>query len=139
MNVCYSSEEKETSTKMSDEEEGGMCSTGSTGISVGVGVSVGVEAATGTDDVLPSSEPTTPVPAVNACTTTPTTACAGTGTNEDNIIQQDEDPNKPQWPSMVDLNTRLRKVINSYQRNFKKEETKLLQKAKVSIYSVNLL
>lgn len=41
------------------------------------------------------------------------------------------DPSKPQWPSMQDLNTRLRKVITSYQRNFKKEELKLAQKAKV--------
>ncbi|CAB0008262.1 unnamed protein product, partial [Nesidiocoris tenuis] len=40
------------------------------------------------------------------------------------------DPGKPQWPSMVDLNHRLRRVINSYQRNFKKEELKMAQKAK---------
>lgn len=136
---------------MSDDEEATVAGTGGVnvgvgvgvgvnmgvGIGVGVGVSVGVpEAAsvgTTTDDVPTSSEPSTPVTAVNASTTTtPTTASAGTGTTEDNIIQQgDDDPNKPQWPSMVDLNTRLRKVINSYQRNFKKEETKLLQKAKV--------
>lgn len=44
----------------------------------------------------------------------------------------DEDPSKPQWPSMGDLNQRLRRVINSYQRNFKKEELKQAQKAKVS-------
>lgn len=43
----------------------------------------------------------------------------------------DEDPTKPQWPSMQDLNSRLRRVITSYQRNFKKEEMKLAQKAKV--------
>lgn len=42
------------------------------------------------------------------------------------------DPSRPQWPSMQDLNSRLRKVITSYQRNFKKEELKLAQKAKVS-------
>lgn len=43
----------------------------------------------------------------------------------------DDDPSKPQWPSMQDLNSRLRRVITSYQRNFKKEEMKLAQKAKV--------
>lgn len=36
------------------------------------------------------------------------------------------------WPSMQDLNTRLRRVITSYQRNYKKEEMKQQQKAKVS-------
>lgn len=36
------------------------------------------------------------------------------------------------WPSMQDLNTRLRRVITSYQRNYKKEELKQQQKAKVS-------
>lgn len=35
------------------------------------------------------------------------------------------------WPSMQDLNTRLRRVITSYQRNYKKEELKMQQKAKV--------
>lgn len=42
-----------------------------------------------------------------------------------------EDPSKPFWPSVNDLNTRLRRVVTSYQRSFKKEELKLLQKAKV--------
>lgn len=41
------------------------------------------------------------------------------------------DPNL-MWPSMQDLNTRLRRVITSYQRNYKKEELKQQQKAKVS-------
>ncbi|XP_037903696.1 chromodomain-helicase-DNA-binding protein 7 isoform X5 [Hermetia illucens] len=35
------------------------------------------------------------------------------------------------WPSMQDLNTRLRRVITSYQRNYKKEELKMQQKAKL--------
>uniref|UniRef100_A0A1A9ZZF1 Chromo domain-containing protein n=1 Tax=Glossina pallidipes TaxID=7398 RepID=A0A1A9ZZF1_GLOPL len=34
------------------------------------------------------------------------------------------------WPSMQDLNTRLRRVITAYQRNYKKEELKQQQKAK---------
>lgn len=44
------------------------------------------------------------------------------------------------WPSMQDLNTRLRRVITSYQRNYKKEELKQQQKAKVNLshYSVHI-
>lgn len=46
-------------------------------------------------------------------------------------LPAEDDPKKAPWPSMVDLNTRLRRVITSYQRNFKKEEMRLAQKAKV--------
>lgn len=35
------------------------------------------------------------------------------------------------WPSMQDLNTRLRRLITAYQRNYKREELKLQQRAKV--------
>jgi hypothetical protein len=38
---------------------------------------------------------------------------------------------KAQWPSVADLNTRLRRVISSYQRNFKREEMKMAQRAKL--------
>lgn len=34
---------------------------------------------------------------------------------------------------MQDMNTRLRRVITSYQRNYKKEELKQQQKAKVGL------
>lgn len=37
------------------------------------------------------------------------------------------------WPSIGDLNNRVRRLISTCQRNFKKEEQKLVQKAKVSI------
>lgn len=40
------------------------------------------------------------------------------------------------WPSMQDLNTRLRRVITAYQRNYKKEEMKQQQKAKVSVFKL---
>jgi chromodomain-helicase-DNA-binding protein 7 len=41
---------------------------------------------------------------------------------------------KPSWPTITDLNTRLRRVITSYQRNYRKEEQKLAAaKAKPSI------
>lgn len=42
---------------------------------------------------------------------------------------------KGQWPSINDLNTRLRRVITTYQRNYRKEEMKLAQKAKVRFIS----
>lgn len=49
-------------------------------------------------------------------------------------IPAEIDPNLV-WPSMQDLNTRLRRVITSYQRNYKKEELKQQQKAKVRFVS----
>lgn len=39
------------------------------------------------------------------------------------------------WPSVVDLNTRLRRVISSYQRSVKKEDVKILQKSKTGMES----
>ena len=40
----------------------------------------------------------------------------------DDLIEPDD---KQQWPTITDLNTRLRRVITSYQRNCRKEEQKL--------------
>lgn len=37
---------------------------------------------------------------------------------------------KFQWPSISDLNTRIRKLITSFQRKLKKDEVKSLQKIK---------
>lgn len=48
--------------------------------------------------------------------------------NEDIKSQTSKDL---EWPTAVDLNTRLRRVITSYQRNFKKQELAQMQKAKV--------
>lgn len=45
---------------------------------------------------------------------------------------RDDDLAHP-WPSMQDLNTRLRRLITAYQRNYKREELKMQQKAKVII------
>lgn len=42
-----------------------------------------------------------------------------------------EDMDEKQWPAINDLNTRLRRVITTYQRNYRKEEMKMAQKAKV--------
>lgn len=38
------------------------------------------------------------------------------------------------WPSMQDLNTRLRRLITAYQRNYKREELKMQQRAKVGTF-----
>lgn len=56
-------------------------------------------------------------PAGEDLTSEPATPTAG---EEAGQTPSEEDPNKPQWPSMVDLNTRLHRVITSYQLNFKK-------------------
>lgn len=43
----------------------------------------------------------------------------------------DELDDKQIWPSATDLNTRLRRVITSYQRSYRKEEQQKLSKTKV--------
>lgn len=45
--------------------------------------------------------------------------------------KNDEFDEKQPWPAINDLNTRLRRVITTYQRNYRKEEMKLAQKSKV--------
>lgn len=55
------------------------------------------------------------------------------GARDEEKLSVEDDSKKAHWPSMVDLNTRLRRVITSYQRNFKKEEMRLAQKAKVCL------
>jgi hypothetical protein len=55
------------------------------------------------------------------------------GVRDEEKLSVEDDSKKAHWPSMVDLNTRLRRVITSYQRNFKKEEMRLAQKAKVCL------
>lgn len=47
-------------------------------------------------------------------------------------IEEKQD-GKLEWPTIGDLNTRLRRVITAYQKNFRKEEIKQLQKARVSV------
>uniref|UniRef100_A0A0A9YRD7 Chromodomain-helicase-DNA-binding protein 6 n=1 Tax=Lygus hesperus TaxID=30085 RepID=A0A0A9YRD7_LYGHE len=101
-----SSEDKEM--KLSDEDDVASESAG------GLGTSDDISQADPTDEPGASS------------TQTQSTGPAG---------EDPAEPGKPQWPSMVDLNHRLRRVINSYQRNFKKEEMKMAQKAKTGIGS----
>lgn len=59
-------------------------------------------------------------------------ACSESQQLEGDDIKEDPSEDKT-WPTMTDLNTRLRRVITSYQRNYRKEEQKLqATKAKVS-------
>lgn len=60
---------------------------------------------------------------------------SGLDDEESTTHPSESDPNLI-WPSMQDLNTRLRRVITSYQRNYKKEELKQQQKAKVRIINI---
>lgn len=67
-----------------------------------------------------SSDPSTPVTTEENATST-------------SIISQTSiSSDKNIWPSIGDLNNRVRRLISTCQRNFKKEEQKLVQKAKVS-------
>lgn len=50
--------------------------------------------------------------------------------------KNDELEEKHTWPAVNDLNTRLRRVITTYQRNYRKEEMKLAQKAKVGEFKL---
>lgn len=47
-------------------------------------------------------------------------------------IEDPKSDGKLDWPTIGDLNTRLRRVITAYQKNFRKEEIRQLQKARVS-------
>lgn len=56
---------------------------------------------------------------------------------EDRAIEDSED--KYMWPAITDLNTRLRRVITSYQRNCRREEQKLAaSKAKVKFSHIKV-
>lgn len=63
-------------------------------------------------------------------------ACSENQQLEDADLK-DETGDDKAWPTITDLNTRLRRVITSYQRNYRKEEQKLqATKAKVSHVSL---
>lgn len=48
----------------------------------------------------------------------------------------DDADDRLQWPTVTDLNTRLRRVITSYQRSYRKEEQKMAAaKAKVCYFA----
>lgn len=103
--VFINSEEKETAlAKLNDIEEG-------------------PELPINSEEV--SSEPSTPLatmPTEDNVTSSAVGLPAPTSTSTDEFL----------WPSIGDLNNRVRRLISTCQRNFKKEEQKLVQKAKVS-------
>lgn len=68
-----------------------------------------------------SSEPPTPLPTEENAISIAIAPPTPTSTTDEYI-----------WPSIGDLNNRVRRLISTCQRNFKKEEQKLVQKAKVS-------
>lgn len=68
-----------------------------------------------------TSEPSTPLTAEENTTSTVVAPITPTSVTDEYI-----------WPSIGDLNNRVRRLISTCQRNFKKEEQKLVQKAKVS-------
>lgn len=76
----------------------------------------------GGQDTPLSSPPGSPAPA---------SALAGPGGEEGVSVAGGS---ASQWPSMQDLNTRLRRLITSYQRNYKREELKMQQRARVIIF-----
>lgn len=69
-----------------------------------------------------SSEPSTPLAIEENATTVALAPPTPTSVAADEFV----------WPSIGDLNNRVRRLISTCQRNFKKEEQKLVQKAKVS-------
>lgn len=75
-----------------------------------------------------SSEPSTPLAPAEDTTNAVIAPSIPTSTSTDEFI----------WPSIGDLNNRVRRLISTCQRNFKKEEQKLVQKAKVSIVIIIL-
>jgi hypothetical protein len=47
------------------------------------------------------------------------------------MVTEGDDEEKLPWPTMSDLNTRLRRIITSFQRNHKRQMLKDAQRAKV--------
>lgn len=70
-----------------------------------------------------ASEIAEPSPGPSGSSETP-----GMGDGDDKDL---DNLDEKQWPAINDLNTRLRRVITTYQRNYRKEEMKLAQKVKV--------
>jgi len=65
-------------------------------------------------------------PAISSKADTPIPEASGSHDGNDSLLPDEEKT----WPSVVDLNTRLRRVISSYQRSVnKKEEVKVISKS----------
>lgn len=65
-------------------------------------------------------------PSISSKADTPVPEASSSHEGNDSLLPDDEKT----WPSVVDLNTRLRRVISSYQRNVnKKEDVKVIPKS----------
>jgi len=65
-------------------------------------------------------------PAISSKADTPIPEASGSHDGNDGLITDDE---KSSWPAVVELNTRLRRMISSFQRNVnKKEDVKVISK-----------
>lgn len=75
-------------------------------------------------------------PAISSKADTPIPEAGGSHDGNDGLLADDEKT----WPSVVDLNTRLRRVISSYQRTVnKKEDVKIIPKVgKMGMESDNI-
>lgn len=118
LHLIYNSNEEDTGKITEDEEtlEGENS----------LGVKESVREAVPSDMVLKSSIPASEHPELASSSAQHQLASV-----KDEEKGPVDDPKKCPWPSMVEMNTRLRRLVTSYQRNFKKEEMKLAQKAKV--------
>lgn len=63
-------------------------------------------------------------PVISSKADTPVPEASSSHDGNDCLIPDDDKT----WPSVVDLNTRLRRVISSYQRTVKKEDIKVMPK-----------
>lgn len=77
-----------------------------------------------------SRETPTDSPAISSKGDTPGPEPSSSHEGNDGLLDDEK-----AWPSVVDLNTRLRRVISSYQRSVKKEDVKVLQKSKTGMES----
>lgn len=75
-----------------------------------------------------SRETPTDSPAISNKADTPIPEPSSSHEGNDGLLDDEKT-----WPSVVDLNTRLRRVISSYQRSAKKEDVKILQKSKTGM------
>lgn len=77
-----------------------------------------------------SGETPTDSPTISSKGDTPIPEASGSHEVNDGLGLTEEEKT---WPSVVDLNTRLRRVISSYQRNVKKDDVvnKMIQKPKI--------
>lgn len=83
----------------------------------------------GDTSITTGDNPSTPDTTVEAVESTMESSSIAPAEGSDEV----KTDGKYDWPTIGDLNTRLRRVITAYQKNFRKEEIRQLQKARVNI------